>query len=108
MLEAIRHHVEAIRIAGICRDPTFAIVPISKDCCHERQRRTVGDVSTASGTFAVATIAFFPHLCLLKSDRSPDFVIATNKPQQMPGRAVIRSRARRDRSRIIASSKIGY
>jgi len=74
----------------------------------QRQRRTVGDISTASGTFAVAMIAFFLTYVFLKSERSQDFIAATNKPQQMPGRAVIRSRARRDRSRIIDLSKIGY
>jgi len=53
-------------------------------------------------------IAFFLTYVFLKSERSQDFIAATNKPQQMPGRAVIRSRARRDRSRIIDLSKIGY
>ncbi|EJZ19666.1 hypothetical protein NE852_15735 [Rhizobium sp. Pop5] len=44
----------------------------------------------------------------LKSEASSDSAIAMNKPQQMPRAAAIPSRARRDRSRIILSSKIGY
>ncbi|MGO7036003.1 marine proteobacterial sortase target protein, partial [Rhizobium ruizarguesonis] len=42
----------------------------------------------------------------LKSEASSNSAIATNKPQQMPRHAAIRSRARRDRSRIIRHPKL--